>query len=187
MGNLPGVTMLRGRVRIQSLICLAPKGSPSLALSSGQLVSLWRGERNGCNARVGRPEHPCDLLLILSGDGTEGQCSSDHSVQSTLGRCRILATRPGHWLLARSAVGTPAWGPQQGEESMPKKVLADTSPGQHCPLQGTLGWLGQGLTLQLSALAKHGEGMEVPCWPFPNIDLLVTILSLRGQREFYQL
>lgn len=58
---------------------------------------------------------------------------------------------------------------------MPKKVLAarcgnregqrqqptpPTPSGQHCPLQGTLGWTGQELTLQLSALARNGEGTE---------------------------
>lgn len=26
----------------------------------------------------------------------------------------------------------------------------------------------------------------VPCWPFPNIAPLAAILSLGGQREFYQ-
>lgn len=41
--------------------------------------------------------------------------------------------------------------------------------------------------MQLSALAKNGEEMEALCWPVPNIAPLVAILSLEGQREFYQL
>lgn len=82
----------------------------------------------------------------------------------------------------------------RGQEPMPKKEVATQvgrgrgSPqGQHCPLQGALGWSGQGLTLQLSTLAKNGEGMGDLCWPFPNITPHAAILSLGGQRGFYQL
>lgn len=60
---------------------------------------------------------------------------------------------------------------------------------QHSPLWGggALAWSEQKPTLQLSALAKNGEGMEDLRWLFPNIALLEAILSLGGQREFYQL
>lgn len=52
---------------------------------------------------------------------------------------------------------------------MPKKELAAQAGqrqprGQGCPLQGAH-WSGQELTLQLSALAKDGEGMGALCWP----------------------
>lgn len=39
-------------------------------------------------------------------------------------------------------------------------------PGQHCPLQGHWAGQGQALTLQLSALAKNGEGMMPHAGPF---------------------
>lgn len=68
---------------------------------------------------------------------------------------------------------------------MPKKEQAASEA--NTTLCRGYGWSGQELTLQLSALAKHGEGMENLCWPFPNITPFAAILSPGGQKKFYQL
>lgn len=70
---------------------------------------------------------------------------------------------------------------------MPKQGRAEAAPGANTTLCRGHGWSGQELTLQLSAPAKNGEGMEDLCWPFPNIAPFAAILSLRGQRKLYQL
>lgn len=55
---------------------------------------------------------------------------------------------------------------KEGAGCQGRAEAAPTLPGKHCPLQGALGWSGQEMTLQLSALAKNGEGMGFLAGPF---------------------
>lgn len=86
----------------------------------------------------------------------------------------------------------PQTGAKQGTEINAKEEAAclggaEAAPEVNAAFCRGHGWPGQELTLQLSALAKDGDGMGTLCWLSPNLASLAAILRLGEQRTFYQL